>query len=206
MIGDIMTISRLRMGTDGKGVSTLVTFFDCPLHCQYCANDFCHKASTPRASYTPEQLVAKVNLDEPYFLMTGGGIVFGGGEPLLQSTFIHEVCKIANPKWSRRIETSLAVPWEYIEPVLDDFDEWIIDVKSMNPQIYNEYTGSSYQNMYDNLMKVRDVIDHSKLHVRIPHIPGYTRREDVEKSVEIIKDLFPDITPEVFDYMVLPRT
>lgn len=26
MIGDIMTITRLRMGTDGEGVSTLVTF------------------------------------------------------------------------------------------------------------------------------------------------------------------------------------
>lgn len=26
MIGDIMSISRLRMGTDGKGVSTLVAF------------------------------------------------------------------------------------------------------------------------------------------------------------------------------------
>lgn len=37
MIGDIMSISRLRMGTDGKGVSTLVAFFDCPLHCIYCA-------------------------------------------------------------------------------------------------------------------------------------------------------------------------
>lgn len=43
MIGDIMSISRLRMGTDGKGVSTLVAFFDCPLHCIYCANDHCHE-------------------------------------------------------------------------------------------------------------------------------------------------------------------
>ena len=46
MIGDIMTISRLRMGTDGKRVSTLVTFFDCPLNCKYYMNDYCHKAST----------------------------------------------------------------------------------------------------------------------------------------------------------------
>lgn len=32
MIGDIMVISRLRMGTDGKGVCTLAAFFGCPLH------------------------------------------------------------------------------------------------------------------------------------------------------------------------------
>ena len=42
MIGDIMRISRLRMGTDGQGVTALVACFDCPLHCKYCINDFCH--------------------------------------------------------------------------------------------------------------------------------------------------------------------
>ena len=38
MLDEIMSISRLRMGTDGKGVSTLVAFFDCPLKCKYCIN------------------------------------------------------------------------------------------------------------------------------------------------------------------------
>ena len=32
MFGDILSISRLRMGTDGNGISTLVVFFDCPLY------------------------------------------------------------------------------------------------------------------------------------------------------------------------------
>lgn len=42
MIGDIMSVSRLRMATDGQGVSTLVAFFDCPLKCKYCINNSCH--------------------------------------------------------------------------------------------------------------------------------------------------------------------
>ena len=96
MIGDIMSISRLRMGTDGKGVSTLVAFFGCPLHCKYCINDFCHKKkgcdeSVPRGAYTPEQLIKILRKDELYYRMSGGGVTFGGGEPLLQSLFIHEV-------------------------------------------------------------------------------------------------------------------
>ncbi len=62
MIGDIMKISRLRMGTDGRGVTTLVAFFDCQLHCKYCINDFCHEkddygGSVPRGEYTPAELV-----------------------------------------------------------------------------------------------------------------------------------------------------
>ena len=62
MIGDIMSISRLRMATDGQGVSTLVAFFGCPLKCKYCINNFCHEdqrrfLGTPRAAYTPKELV-----------------------------------------------------------------------------------------------------------------------------------------------------
>jgi len=59
MIGDIMSISRLRMAKDGQGVSTLVAFFDCPLRCKYCINNSCHEgesvfSGTPRAAYKPE--------------------------------------------------------------------------------------------------------------------------------------------------------
>ncbi len=101
MIGDIMTISRLRMGTDGKRVSTLVTFFDCPLNCKYCMNDYCHKSkhifeSVPRGAYTPQELMHVLRKDDIYYRMSGGGVTFGGGEPLLQSAFIHEVCELAD--------------------------------------------------------------------------------------------------------------
>lgn len=128
MIGDIMTVSRLRMGTDGNGVSTLVTFFGCPLHCKYCISIFCHETDSvsdaiPRGAYTPEELLAVLEKDDIYYRMSGGG------EPLLQSAFIHEVCKLTSPVWKKRIETSLNVPWRYVEPLIEDLDEWIIDIK-----------------------------------------------------------------------------
>ena len=95
MIGDIMSVSRLRMATDGQGVSTLVAFFDCPLECKYCINNSCHDtnnvfSSAPRAVYKPKELLEVLKKDEIYYLMTGGGVVFGGGEPLLQSARFKE--------------------------------------------------------------------------------------------------------------------
>ena len=36
----IFGISRHRMGVDGKGVTTLVTFMGCPLKCRYCLNNY----------------------------------------------------------------------------------------------------------------------------------------------------------------------
>ena len=204
MNGDIMTVSRLRMGTDGKGVTTLVTFFNCPLNCKYCINDFCHGSGTrfdrtPRYSYSARELLKTLGKDEIYYLMSGGGVTFGGGEPLLQSDFIHEVCQLANPDWTMRIETSLNVPWKNVEPIIEDIDEWIIDIKDMNPDIYQKYTGASIEMMYNNLCKLREYVDTCKLHIRIPRIPGYNKEEDIEASVKQVKELI-GVEPEVFDY------
>ena len=207
MVADIMTISRLRMGTDGEGVSTLVTFFDCPLRCKYCINDFCHysgkrlRNDPVRAIYTPNQLIAALKKDEIYYLRSGGGIVFGGGEPLLQSAFIHEVCKLANPKWKKRVETSLNVPWVYIDAVLKDMDEWIIDVTDMNPFIYENYTGGSFDRFYTNLYRLAKKIPPEKLHLRVPEIPGFNTDADIENSVMEIREKF-HTEPEVFPYIV----
>lgn len=204
MIGDIMTISRLRMATDGEGVSTLVTFYGCPLRCKYCVNECCHEkegfiSGTRRAAYRPEELIEVLRKDAVYYLMTGGGIVFGGGEPLLQSAFIHEVCRQADPGWKKRIETSLNVPWEHVEPLIDDLDEWIIDIKDMNPLIYEKYTGKDNGFVLTNLLGVRDRVQAEKIHIRVPHIEGYNTPDDVKKSVEWIRDTFR-VEPEVFSY------
>lgn len=210
MIGDIMSVSRLRMAADGQGVSTLVAFFDCPLQCKYCINSSCHEdknflLQTPRAAYKPEELLEVLKKDEIYYLMTGGGVVFGGGEPLLQSAFIHDVCQMMDSRWAKRIETSLNVPWRYVEPLLEDMDEWIIDIKDMDRSIYEEYTGVNNEKVIQNLFRIKDVVSVKRLHIRIPNIPGYNTKEDVERSVEWIKDVL-GVEPEVFDYYALPHT
>lgn len=210
MIGDIMSVSRLRMATDGKGVSTLVAFFDCPLHCKYCINNACHEGrksfiQTPRAAYKPEELLEVLKKDEIYYLMTGGGVVFGGGEPLLQSAFIHDLCQIMDTRWAKRVETSLNVPWRCVEPLLGDIDEWIIDIKDMNRFIYEEYTGVNNDKVIQNLFRMKDIVPAERLHIRIPNIQGFNTKDDVAKSVEWIKDVL-GVEPEIFDYYVLPHT
>lgn len=210
MIGDIMSISRLRMGSDGKGVSTLVLFFDCPLHCAYCINDYCHETEehfddvVPRVAYTPKELVKVLEKDDIYYKMSEGGIVFGGGEPLLQSAFIHEVCKLSDPMWKKRIETSLNVPWRYVEPLIDDIDEWIIDIKDMDSDIYKEYTGVSNKNLRDNLFRIRDILPSEKIHIRIPKIKGYNKKKNIDESVEWIRRVL-NVEPEVFEYHVVTK-
>ncbi len=133
--------------------------------------------------------------------MAGGGVTFGGGEPLIQSDFIHEVCKLMSPAWNKRIETSLNVPWRYVEPLLQDLDEWIIDIKDADGRIYEKYTGTTNTNMRNNIFKLADMVKPRKLRVRVPRIPGYNDEDKINESVIWVKDVMK-LKAEIIDYIV----
>ena len=201
MLGEIMAISRLRMASDGEGVSTLVAFYGCPLQCRYCANPYCHEEGTQREAYTPAQLVSELSQDDIYFKMTGGGIVFGGGEPLLHANFIHEVCQLADPLWKKRIETSLYSKWDLVRQLAGDIDEWIVDIKDMNPKIYRAYTNMDNSVVISNLKKLIEIVPKEKIWLRIPYIRKYNSQGDVKKSVDGLRKLgFSRL--EEFEYIV----
>ena len=209
----IMKIARHRMGTDGQGVSTLVAFWGCPLHCRYCINNFCHDPEYPYKKMNSEEVVQRLLLDEIYYRMTGGGIVFGGGEPLLNSAFIREVAGFLEEDIPIRVETSLNVPWEAVESLFDIVDEWIIDIKDMNPEIYYRYTGVDNRQVVDNCRRLSEKIGSSgadpKRYIvfRIPLIPEFNSQEDVTRSVSQLQafggiDLFEYKTKASYDKLL----
>lgn len=196
-----MAISRLRMASDGAGVSTLVAFYGCPLQCRYCANWICHDEDTERKYYNPENLVSVLSQDDIYFKTTGGGIVFGGGEPLLQADFIRKVCKLADPLWKKRIETSLYANWEHVNLLIDDIDEWFIDIKDLQPEIYRNYTGKENGIVLSNLKKLADVVPKEKIMIRVPHIANFNTADNVKQSVTKLKSMgFSRI--DEFEYVI----
>lgn len=203
-MSEIMSISRHRMGIDGPGVRTLVGFFDCPLRCKYCINNGCHSSSTPVADYTPEELVDLLAIDDPYFRMSGGGVTFGGGEPLMQADFIHEVCRRVDPHWSKAIETSLYADWSAIGLLADDIDLWFVDIKAADPIHYRAYTGVENERVLQNLGRLLRTVGKEKVCVRYPVIPGYTTEQDRERGMDCLRKMFsPEIRFEEFEYLVL---
>ena len=132
----LICIDRHRLTIDGEGVTTLVAFHGCPLHCKYCLNPQCLDADGVWQEVDTELLMANVEMDNLYFLATGGGICFGGGEPLLWSSFIKEFCELCPEGWHFTMETSLNVPRHHLEKVTPYIDSFIIDIKDMNPAIY----------------------------------------------------------------------
>mgnify|MGYP003260949521 FL=1 len=199
---EIMGINRHRMGTDGKGISTLITFYGCPLNCKYCLNPQCKSESTPCTYIEPNDLVNLLMVDDIYFKSTGGGIVFGGGEPLLNAEYIKEVCDLVPLQWKIRIETSLNVKWDKIELLLPYIDQWIIDIKDSNTEIYKNYTGADNLKVYDNVLRLSHKTDKEKLLIRIPKIPNYNTEKNIQESVKLYSNLG---NIDMFNYKILNR-
>ena len=182
----IFGISRHRLTTDGEGVTTLVAFNGCPLRCRYCLNKTSWEMDNGR-DYTPEILFEEVKIDQLYFLATHGGVTFGGGEPLLQVEFIKAFRELCGPQWQILVETSLNVPFENVQTIDPILDGYIVDIKDMNPEIYQAYTCKDNSIVLTNLEWLLKSGDPNRIMVRVPHIPEFNTDEDVAKSIERLK-------------------
>ena len=185
----VITFSRLRMTTDGEGVTTLVIFHDCPLRCKYCLNPFSFAPDTKREELTPHQLYDRVKIDDLYFVATGGGVTFGGGEPLLRADFLKEFRALCGDRWHLCAETSLNVPAEAVRTAAECMDMFYVDCKDTNPEIYKAYTGIQNAQMLENLRTLISLVGAERVVVRVPLIPGYNTEDDREKSRALLESM-----------------
>ena len=199
----VFAIERHRLATDGQGVTTLVGSYGCPLQCGYCINPHAWNPSTLKVCrhMTPEQLYERVKIDNLYFLATGGGVTFGGGESLLHASSIAAFRQVCGSKWHLAVETSLHVPSRNLEQVLDTVDEFIVDIKDMDESVYKSYTGQPQGPLTDNLRILSAAVAPERVQIRIPRIPSYNTDDHIRMSVERVRELGFTRT-EVFDYLL----
>lgn len=184
-----IAINRHRLTTDGEGVTTLVGFHGCPLHCEYCLNAQCLQADGVWCRLTPGELYSEVEIDDLYFMATGGGICFGGGEPLLRSDFIKAFAEIMNPEWKLTIETSLNVPLENVKTIASLVQMWYVDIKDMNPDIYKAYGCKENKQVISNLQWLAANGYADKVIIRLPLIPEYNTDEDRQRSQQQLEEM-----------------
>lgn len=198
---DLFSISRLRTYTDSEGVSTLVASMGCPLRCAYCINPTSWDKSVKPHKLTVDELYEIVKRDNLYFLATGGGIVFGGGEPLLYADFIREfIEKYNDTGWKFSLETSLSTKTENLAQIFNLIDYFIVDVKDMDKKRYELYTKGNYDLFMKNLEFIVGNVDADKITIRIPRIPHLHLSNEAEMNYEILNEMgFNNI--EIFDYV-----
>lgn len=192
---------RLRMETDGEGVTTLVCAQGCPLRCAYCINpESSCKRGKPRHIFTPESLWKLLKIDSLYFLATGGGVTFGGGEPLLYADFMKAFAELAEG-WKIYAETSLAVSRRQVELAATFVDHFIVDIKDTNPAIYEAYTGRPIDRAIGNLEWLVKAVGSEKITVRLPLIPNYNTDGDRDASEGLLRRM-GNTRFDRFDYQI----
>ena len=188
----IFAVSRLRMNTDGSGITTLVAFMGCPLKCRCCLNPKCHEPISEDDGImmlTPQRLYDLVKIDNIYFQTTGGGVCFGGGEPTMYANFIKAFRQVCGDKWKITLETSLACSADDLEMLADVVDHWIVDVTSMDSAIYERYTGRP-SGVSQNLSRLQKLVPNEKVTIKVPAIPDFNEDRDLDADIELIRQQF----------------
>lgn len=144
----------------------------CAIACPNQARQLCGKW------YTPEELMKLLVKDRRFYEASGGGVTFSGGECMLQIDFLEQMLKLCRQTGIRTaVDTAGYVGWERFLRILPYTDLFLYDVKSMDPKIHREYTGTDNLLILQNLGKLLRA--GARVTVRFPVIPGINdnRRE-----------------------------
>ncbi|MBR5949751.1 MAG: radical SAM protein [Clostridia bacterium] len=194
----LLAFARHRLFMDGKGVTTLIAGAGCPLSCAYCINRVL--LTREPKPVTAEALIEKMRIDDLYFRATGGGLTFGGGEALLHMDF-YEALRPLCQNWRLTAETCLNVPRESAVRAAKVFDAFIIDIKSLDPEIYLAYTGREIGETLENLEYLIGAVGAEKLTVRVPLIPSFNDEADMEKTRRALEKMGVR-NIETFEYVI----
>ena len=176
IMGSINSIESFGL-VDGPGIRTVVFLNGCKLRCKYCHNpEMWTKGDN---NYTVDELVNKIIRNKPYF-SNNGGVTFSGGEPLLQSDFLIEVCKKIK-KENIHICLDTAGVGEIKEELFNYIDLIILDIKHIDEVGYKNITLRKMDdfNNFVNFINKRDI----KIWLRQVIVPG------INDNIEYIKKL-----------------
>ena len=126
-----------------------------------------------------DELTNELLKDKSFYLSSGGGVTFSGGEPLLQADFCAAVMdRLQQAGIHTALDTCGMVSKSQFEKVLPYADLVLFDLKVMDAITHQDFTGQQNERILKNLKFVRDTIQSSgmsqTLWIRTPLIPDAT--------------------------------
>ena len=148
---------------------------------------------------TVPALLGEILKDTPFYDTSGGGVTFSGGEPLLQADFLIQLLKLCgNEQIHRAVDTTGYASPETLMMVAEHTDLFLFDLKIMDIDKHQKYTGVSNQLIIDNLRHLAG--KGANIVIRIPLIPGVNDDTDnLDRAGSLLKHL-----PKVTKVDILP--
>lgn len=171
---------------DGPGIRTVVFLNGCLLRCKYCHNP--EMWNMGKYNYTPQELADKILRNKNYFISNNGGVTFSGGEPLLQSEFIIEVCKILKKENIHIAIDTAGVGRGNYDQILKYVDLVLFDIKHTDSDEYRKLTG---RNIDDSLEFIKALNkSNTKVWIRQVIVPGLMdNNEYMDSLVDVLSNI-----------------
>ena len=201
--GRIFDIQRYSIH-DGNGIRTIVFLKGCVLRCRWCCNPESQeydiqtmmvqgKPKVNGRDVTVAEVMKTVEKDRQYYWRTGGGLTLSGGESLCQPEFATALLQAAQESGiSTAMESMGCAKWETIEKLLPYLDQYLLDIKHMNPRKHKEFTGRSNELMIENAMKIAKS-GMTELSIRVPVIPGFNDTEEEIRQIAAYTATLPNV-------------
>ena len=201
MIGYVNKIETMGL-VDGPGVRTVVFLQGCPLRCLFCHNPETWQVNTCEV-YTPLELATKIIRNKNYF-GSEGGVTFSGGEPLLQTDFLIEVCKLLKKEnINICLDTSGNGTNNY--EILDYIDLVILDIKGIDDESYKKMTSHSISKSLEFINKCNE--KNKKMWLRQVIVPSINDTEEyILKLKKFIKNIYNVEKVELLPYHTMGIT
>ena len=201
--GRIFDIQRYSIH-DGNGIRTIVFLKGCVLRCRWCCNPESQeydiqtmmvqgKPKVIGRDVTVAEVMKTVEKDRQYYWRTGGGLTLSGGESLCQPEFATALLQAAQESGiSTAMESMGCAKWETIEKLLPYLDQYLLDIKHMNPRKHKVFTGRSNELMIENAMKIAKS-GMTELSIRVPVIPGFNDTEEEIRQIAAYTATLPNV-------------
>ena len=113
----------------------------------------------------------------PYYKRSHGGLTLSGGEALCQQEFVTALLTEARRNGvNTAVETTACLPFYMIEPQLPLLDTVLMDIKHMDGEKHERFTGLRNELILDNAKKIARAKGDSLI-IRVPVIPGFNDTE-----------------------------
>lgn len=196
MNGSINSIETFSV-VDGPGIRTVIFLNECHLRCIYCHNPemWCKGNNNVNV----DELVGKILKNKEYF-GNNGGVTFSGGEPLLQSEFLTNVCKkLKQHNIHIALDTAGVTNTNYYE-LLKYIDLIILDIKHTEEKGYKLITGNNIQKSLEFIKIIKEL--NKKIWIRQVIIPGITDNKEYIISLNnFIKTYFNTNNIEKIEFL-----
>jgi pyruvate formate lyase activating enzyme len=142
--------------------------------------------------YGVEEVMAVVRRDRVFYEQSDGGVTFSGGEPLAQPRFLLALLQAARAAgFHTAVDTCGEAPWAAFAGLLPYTDLFLYDVKLLDHQRHQQWTGRPNQRILDNLRRLSAA--GVRLVLRIPLVPGVNDDEATLQGLARLASELPGV-------------